>query len=61
MKTFKNLILLFGTISLMLFHNYVMRVKGVDLFQFISFFVLHGIWYDFCMKIFEKKIIYGKQ
>jgi hypothetical protein len=61
MKTFKILILLLGTISLMLFHNYVMRVKGIDLFQFMSFFVLHGIWYDFCMKIFAKRIIYRQE
>jgi hypothetical protein len=61
MKIFKVLIMLLGTLSLILFHNYLIKVKGIDLFQFISFVVLHGMWYSFCMKVLIKKNIYGEK
>jgi hypothetical protein len=61
MKTFKISMLALGTISLMLFHNYIMRVKGIDLFQFMSFVILHGMWYSFCMKILVKSSTYAEE
>jgi len=53
--------MLLGTLSLILFHNHMIEVKGIDLFQFMSFVILHGIWYSFCMKILIKKRIYGEE
>jgi hypothetical protein len=61
MKTFKILILLFGTISLTLLHSHLIKVKGVDLFQCVSFVVLHGMWYSFCMKTLVKPSIYAEE
>lgn len=61
MKIFKISIMLLGTLSLILFHNHMIEVKGIDLFQFMSFVVLHGMWYSFCMKVLIKKSIYGEK
>lgn len=61
MKIIKVSIMLLGTLTLILSHNYLMRVKGIDLFQFMSFVVLHGIWYNFCMKILLRRRIYGEE
>jgi hypothetical protein len=61
MRIFKISIMLLGTLSLILFHSYTMEVKGVDLFQFISFIILHGMWYSFCTKVLVKNYIYGEE
>jgi hypothetical protein len=53
--------MLLGILSLILFHNHMIEVKGIDLFQFMSFVVLHGMWYSFCMKILIKNRIYGEE
>jgi hypothetical protein len=61
MRIFKILVMLPGTLSLILLHNYLIKIKGIDLFQFISFVIVHGMWYSFCMKVLIKKYIHEKK
>ena len=61
MKIFKILVMLSGTLSLILLHSHLIKIKGIDLFQFISFAVVHGMWYNFCMKVLIKKYMYEKK
>jgi len=61
MKIIRVSIMLLGILSLILFHNHMIEVKGIDLFQFTSFVILHGMWYSFCMKVVVKKCIYGEE
>jgi hypothetical protein len=35
-----------GTLILMLFNIYLMRVKGIDLVQLFSFLMLYFMWFD---------------
>jgi hypothetical protein len=51
----QKLIKLLGIIFIIVLHNYVMRVKGIDSFQFISFFVLHFLWCDIWNIYTERK------
>jgi len=61
MKIFKILVMLSGTLSLILLHNHLIKIKGIDLFQFMSFVIVHGMWYNFCMKVLIKKYMYEKK
>jgi hypothetical protein len=61
MKIFKIIVMLSGTLSLILLHNHIMEVKGINLFQFMSFVMLHGMWYNFCMKVLIKNHIYTEK
>lgn len=58
---FKILILLLGTVSLTLLHSHLIKVNGVDLFQCMSFVILHGMWYSFCMKTLVKPSVYVEE
>ena len=51
----QKLIKLLGTILIIVLHNYIMRVKGIDSFQFISFFTLHFLWCESWSVYTERK------
>jgi len=51
----QKLIKLLGTILIIVLHNYIMRVKGIDSFQFISFFALHFLWCESWSVYTERK------
>lgn len=52
----KHIIIFLGHFALAMLHRYLIKEKGNDGLQFISFVVAHAVWHDLMRKIFR---IYG--
>lgn len=57
-KFIKNLTMFAGHLAIMMTHINCMKMSGADWFQFLSFFIVHSLWQDFCRKEL-KSSIYG--
>jgi hypothetical protein len=42
----KHIIALIGHLAIATLHYYLMMIKGITEFQFISFAVVHYVWHD---------------
>jgi hypothetical protein len=53
--------MLLGHATLASLHSYIITLNGgFDSFQIFSFAVVHGLWYDFYIKVIKERI-YGSR
>lgn len=57
-KLLSNSIMVIGHLFFVAIHYLAIKMNGMDLFQFISFAIVHGLWYDFYCDYLRKRI-YG--
>ena len=57
-KFISNLIMVIGHLFFIIIHYHSIKVNGIDWFQFLSFAIIHGLWYDFYCGYLKKRI-YG--
>ena len=59
-KYISNLVMIVGHLVFTIIHYYSIKVNGIDWFQFISFSIIHGLWYDFYCSYLKNRI-YGSK
>lgn len=52
----KHIIIFLGHLALAMLHHYLIKEKGNDSLQFVSFVITHAVWHSLMRKIF---CIYG--
>jgi hypothetical protein len=57
-KFISTLIMVIGHLFFVAIHYATIKINGMDWFQFISFAIIHGLWYDFYCGYLKKRI-YG--
>ena len=57
-KFISTLIMVIGHLFFVAIHYAAIKINGMDWFQFISFAIIHGLWYDFYCGYLKKRI-YG--
>jgi hypothetical protein len=57
-KFISTLIMIIGHLFFIAIHYFLIKVNGIDWFQFLSFAIIHGLWYDFYCGYLKKRI-YG--
>jgi hypothetical protein len=57
-KFISTLIMIIGHLVFIATHYLSIKVNGMDWFQFFSFAIIHGLWYDFYSNYLKKRI-YG--
>ena len=57
-KFISTLIMVVGHLFFVAIHYYSIKTNGMNWFQFLSFAIIHGLWYDFYLNYLKKRI-YG--
>ena len=60
-KFISTLIMIIGHLFFIAIHYLSIKVNGIDWFQFLSFAIIHGLWYDFYLGCIKKRIYGLKQ